>query len=184
MNKQLAIQGAWDAIADFTQGKAGIIIGRPWLYGSVKDLEKNVKGAKVGVYPTIKDVNGDRPYQNAQLNDGVFMFNKDFNNMEAFFLYYDKLYDAAFGTGDFKYGFAQGYDYDIVNGKVVFDPKKFNKPMDSIQGVGKMAFTKPPSIDTAGKSSYDVLHRQTGYRSIDESRCGRSDNQRGVWDLL
>jgi putative aldouronate transport system substrate-binding protein len=46
-----------------------------------------------------------------------------------------------------------------VNGKVVYDPKKFNKPMDQIQGVGKMAFTKnTPSVDTAGKSFYDVLH--------------------------
>ncbi|MFR6331701.1 MAG: hypothetical protein ACLUOI_24805 [Eisenbergiella sp.] len=25
------------------------------------------------------------------------MFNKDFNNMEAFFTYYDWIYDAAFG---------------------------------------------------------------------------------------
>jgi putative aldouronate transport system substrate-binding protein len=159
LNKELATQGAWDAIADFTQGKAGIIVGRPWLYGSVKDLEKNVKGAKVGVYPTIKGINGDTTYQAAQLNDGVFMFNNDFGNMEAFFLYYDKLYDAAFGTGDFKYGYAQGYDYDIVDGKVVFDSKKFNKPMDSIQGVGKMSFTKnSPSVDTAGKSFYDLLH--------------------------
>ncbi|MCK9912791.1 hypothetical protein MXD81_26790, partial [Microbacteriaceae bacterium K1510] len=41
LNKELATKGAWDALADFTEGKAGIIIGRPWLYGSVKDVEKN-----------------------------------------------------------------------------------------------------------------------------------------------
>lgn len=157
LNKELATQGAWDALADFTEGKAGIIIGRPWLYGSVKDVEINVEGAKLAAYPTINGVNGDKTYQSGQQNDGVFMFNKDFNNMEAFFLYYDKLYDAAFGTGDFKYGYAQGYDYDIVNGEVVFDPKKFNKPMDTAQGVGKMSFTKnTPSVDGPGKSFYDL----------------------------
>ncbi|UQZ32634.1 hypothetical protein C2I18_03110 [Paenibacillus sp. PK3_47] len=157
LNKELATQGAWDALADFTEGKAGIIIGRPWLYGSVKDVEINVEGAKLAAYPTIKGVNGDKTYQSGQQNDGVFMFNKDFNNMEAFFLYYDKLYDAAFGTGDFKYGYAQGYDYDIVNGEVVFDPKKFNKPMDTVQSVGKMSFTKnTPSVDGPGKSFYDL----------------------------
>ena len=57
--------------------------------------------------------------------------------MEAFFLYYDKLYDAKIRNGDFQYGYAQGYDYDIVDGEVVFDPTKFNEPMDAIQGVGK-----------------------------------------------
>ncbi|WP_342562095.1 hypothetical protein NST84_21010 [Paenibacillus sp. FSL R7-0345] len=157
LNKELATQGAWDALADFTEGKAGIIIGRPWLYGSVKDVETNVQGAKISAYPTISGVSGDKTYQSGQQNDGVFMFNKDFNNMEAFFLYYDKLYDAAFGTGDFKYGYAQGYDYDIVNGEVVFDPKAFNTPLDAVQGVGKMAFTKnTPSVDGPGKSFYDL----------------------------
>ncbi|WP_150269109.1 extracellular solute-binding protein [Paenibacillus tepidiphilus] len=159
LNKELATQGAWDALADFTEGKAGIIVGRPWLYGSVKDVEKNVDGAVIKVYPTINGVSGDKTYQSGQLNDGVFMFNKDFSNMEAFFLYYDKLYDAAFGTGDFKYGYAQGYDYDIVNEEVTFDPTQFNKPLTEVQGVGKMAFTKnTPSVDGAGKSYYDLAN--------------------------
>lgn len=159
LNKELATQGAWDALSDFTQGKAGIIIGRPWLYGSVMDVEKNIEGAKISAYPTIQGVNGDKTYQSAQLNDGVFMFNKDFQNMEAFFLYYDKMYDAAFGTGEFKYGYAQGYDYDIVNDEVTFDPQKFNKPLDAVQGVGKMAFTKnTPSVDGPGKSYYDLAN--------------------------
>lgn len=159
LNKELATQGAWDALSDFTEGKAGIIIGRPWLYDSVKDVEKNVDGAKISAYPTIQGVNGDKTYQSAQLNDGVFMFNKDFQNMEAFFLYYDKMYDAAFSTGDFKYGYAQGYDYDIVNGEVTFDPVKFNTPLEAVQGVGKMAFTKnTPSIDGPGKSYFDLAN--------------------------
>lgn len=159
LNKELATLEAWDALADFTEGKAGIVIGRPWLYGSVKDVEKNVQGAKIGVYPTIKGVKEDKTYQSAQLNDGVFMFNKDFNNMEAFFLYYDKLYDAAFGTGDFKYGYAQGYDYDIVNGEVVTEPAKFNKPLNDWLSLGKMTFTKnTPSVDGPGKSYYEVFN--------------------------
>jgi len=157
LNKELATQGAWDAISDFAEGKAGIIVGRPWLYGSVKAVEENIAGAKISMYPTINGVSGDKTFQSGQLNDGVFMFSKDFNNMEAFFLYYDKLYDAAFGTGDFQYGYAQGYDYDIVNSEVVFDPKKFNTPLDAAQMVGKMAFTKnSPSVGTAGKDYYDL----------------------------
>ncbi|TCN19708.1 hypothetical protein [Mesobacillus foraminis] len=157
LNKELGTLGAWDALAGFTEGKAGIIIGRAWLYGSVKDVEANVEGAKIKAYPFIKGVDGGKTYQSAQNNDGVFMFNKDFNNMEAFFLYYDKLYDAAFGTGDFQHGFAEDYDYDVVDGKVVFDPKQFDPPMNEVQGVGKMSFTKnTPSVDGPGKSFYDV----------------------------
>lgn len=159
LNKELATQGAWDALADFTEGKAGIIIGRPWLYGSVKDVEKNIPGAKIAAYPTIKGVKEDKTYQSGQLNDGVFMFNKDFNNMEAFFLYYNKLYDAAFGTGDFKYGFAKGYDYDIVDGKVVFDPAHFNQPLQNAPYPSKMLFTKnAPTVSEAGKTFYDLAN--------------------------
>lgn len=159
LNKELATQGAWDALADFTEGKAGIIIGRPWLYGSVKDVEKNIPGAKIAAYPTIKGVKEATTYQSGQLNDGVFMFNKDFNNMEAFFLYYDKLYDAAFGTGDFKYGFAKGYDYDIVDGKVVFDSAHFNQPLQNAPSPSKMLFTKnAPTVSEAGKTYYDLAN--------------------------
>lgn len=162
LNKELATKGAWDAIADFTEGKAGIIVGRPWLYNSVKDVEKNISGAKIAAAPTINAIDGGPTYQTGQLYDGVFMFNKDFENMEGFFLYYDKLYDAAFGTGEFKYGYFQGYDYDIVNGEVTYDPAKFNKPLNQVQGVGKMLFTKnTPSVDGPGKSFYDLANGAT-----------------------
>jgi putative aldouronate transport system substrate-binding protein len=163
LNKELGSLAAWDAIADFTEGKAGIIIGRAWLYEVVKDVEKNVSGAKIEPYPFIKTVDGETAYQQGQLNDGYFMFNKDFNNMEAFFLYYDKLYDAAFGTGDFKYGYAENYDYDIVDGKVVYDPTKFDPPMTEIQAVGKMSFTKNiPLVDRALVSKEKLESLDTG----------------------
>lgn len=159
LNKELATQAAWDAISDFTEGKAGIIVGNPWLYGTVKDVEKNISGAKIAAEPLIKGIDGDRTYQAKGYNDGVFMFNKDFNNMEAFFLFYDKLYDYAFGTGDFKYGFAQGYDYDIVDDEVTFDPAEFNQPLEAVQMVGKMSFAKnSPSVDGPGKSYYDLAN--------------------------
>lgn len=45
-------------------------------------------------YPNILQENGEPTYQMGQINDGWLMFNKNFNNMEAFFTYYDWLYDA------------------------------------------------------------------------------------------
>ncbi len=125
MFQEAAATGAWDAMMQFTEGKAGIFIGRPWAIDSVKDVTSIAPNAVIKAYPNIKQDNGEPTYQNAELNDGCLMFNKDFNNMEAFFDYYDWIYDYAFGTGDFQYGYLENYDYDIVDGKAVYDPALF-----------------------------------------------------------
>lgn len=159
--QEAAATGAWDAMTQFTEGKAGIFIGRPWCVGSVNDVTKNIEGAKVVAYPNIKQDNGEPTYQNAQINDGYFMFNEDFSNMEAFFDYYDWIYDYAFGEGDFQYGFLENYDYDIVDDNIVFDPTKFDPVKSSENNFmpGKALLSKnSPSIDEAGKSYYDVVN--------------------------
>ena len=105
--------------------------------------------AVIKAYPNILQDNGDPTYQTAQVNDGWLMFSKDFNNMEAFFVYYDWLYDAAFGTGDFQYGYLEGYDYDIVDGEVVFDSTLFDPPVTDPFMPGKSTVLKnSPGIDT------------------------------------
>lgn len=76
------------------------------------------------------------------------MFNADFEHMDRFFEYYDWLYDAAFGTGDFQYGYLQDYDYDIVNDEVVFDSAKFDPPVTDPYMPGKATVLKnSPSLD-------------------------------------
>ena len=146
---EAAATGAWDAMMQFTEGKAGIFIGRPWAIDSVRDVVSVDPNAVIKAYPTIRQDNGDPTYQNAQTNDGWLMFNKDFNNMEAFFTYYDWIYDMAFGTGDFQYGFLQDYDYDIVDGEVVFDSTKFDPPETDPFMPGKSTVLKnSPAIDT------------------------------------
>ena len=124
--QEAAATGTWDAMMQFTEGKAGIFIGRPWAISSVRDVTTVDPDAVIAAYPTILQDNGECTYQTAQTNDGWLMFNKDFNNMEAFFTYYDWLYDVAFGTGDFQYGYLENYDYDIVNDEVVFDSASFD----------------------------------------------------------
>lgn len=124
--QEAAATGAWDAMMQFTEGKAGIFIARPWAIDSVKDVTSVAPEAVIRAYPNIRQDNGDPTYQSAELNDGYLMFNKDFNNMEAFFDYYDWIYDYAFGTGDFKYGYLENYDYDIVDGKPVYDSALFD----------------------------------------------------------
>ncbi|UJF15607.1 hypothetical protein LZ578_11725 [Jeotgalibaca sp. MA1X17-3] len=142
INKEMAVLEPWDAMGDFTTGKAGIVLGRPWMYGTVSDLETNVEGAEIGAYPWIEGIKEDKTYQSGETNDGWFVFNKDFTNMEAFFDYYDKMYDISFGEGDFQYGIFEGYDYDMVDGKPTYNPKEFNEPMDEVINAGKMIFFK------------------------------------------
>lgn len=149
MFQEAAATGAWDAAMQFTEGKAGIFIGRPWAINSVKDVTSVDPDAVIKGYPNILQDNGEPTYQNAQVNDGWLMFNKDFNNMEAFFTYYDWLYDAAFGTGDFQYGFLEGCDYDIVDGEVVFDSTLFDPPVTDPFMPGKSTVLKnSPVLDS------------------------------------
>lgn len=147
--QEAAATSAWDAMTQFTEGKAGIFIGRPWAIDSVKDVTSVAPEAVIKAYPNIRQENGEPTYQSAQTNDGWLMFNKDFNNMEAFFTYYDWLYDVAFGTGDFQYGFLEGCDYDIVDGEVVFDSALFDPPVTDPFLPGKSTVLKnSPSLDT------------------------------------
>lgn len=147
--QEAAATGAWDAMMQFTEGKAGIFIGRPWAIGSVRDVTTVQPGAVITAYPNILQDNGECTYQTAQTNDGWLMFNKDFDGMEAFFTYYDWLYDVAFGTGDFKYGYLENYDYDIVGDEVVFDSNSFDPAVTDPFLPGKSTVLKnTPTLDT------------------------------------
>lgn len=149
--QEAAATGAWDAMGQFTEGKAGILIGRPWIMGSVRDVTTVAPDAVMKAYPTIRQDNGDPTYQAAEVNDGWLMFNADFEHMDKFFEYYDWLYDGAFGTGEFQYGYLENYDHDIVNGEVVFDCKLFDPPLDSVFDPGKSTVLKnAPVLDAMG----------------------------------
>lgn len=159
--QEAAATGAWDAMMQFTEGKAGIFIGRPWAIDSVRDVTTIAPNAVIKAYPTIRQDNGEPTYQNAQINDGWLMFNKDFANMEAFFTYYDWIYDYAFGTGDFKYGFLEGYDYDIVGEDVVFDPTLFDPPVtDPFLPKKSTVLKNEPNIDVM-KPYADIAEGKT-----------------------
>ena len=111
------------------------------------------------------------------------MFNKDFSNMEAFFLYYDKLYDAAFERG-FPVRLCPGYDYDIVDGEVVFDPTKFNEPMDAIQGVGKWHSPKYAGRLPRRQELYDLANGAKRTTAFDGRRFGPTDHEGRIRHLV
>lgn len=147
---EAATSGAWTAVTEFTEGKAGIIIGRPWVINSVADVKSTDPKARAVGYPNILQENGQPTYQTAQVNDGWLMFNKDFDNMKAFFKYYDWLYDGAFGTGDFPYGYLQDYDFDVLeDGTVIYDSTLFDPPVANPFMPGKSTVLKnTPTLDS------------------------------------
>lgn len=133
----------WGALEKFREGQVGIVIGRAFYHTAASEVKEKIPGAIVKAYPTIQQDNGEPTYQRAEINDGWFLFNKDFDNMNLFFEYYDWLYDIAFGTGDFQYGYLENYDYDIVNNQVTFDPLNFDPiPKDKIFNPTKAILTK------------------------------------------
>ena len=73
MFQEAAATGAWDAMMQFTEGKAGIFIGRPWAIDSVKDVTSISPDAVIKAYPNIRQNDGKPTYQNAELNDGCLI---------------------------------------------------------------------------------------------------------------
>ena len=163
--QEAAATGAWDAMVQFTEGKAGIFIGRPWCIDSVRDVTSADPDAVIKAYPNISQENGEPTYQTAQTNDGWLMLNADFETMEAFFTYYDWLYDAAFGTGDFEYGFFEGVDYDVVDGEVVYDFTKFDPPVTDPFMPGKSTVLKNTPMIDAMQAYADVSEGQEAVNS-------------------
>ncbi len=154
-----ALASDWTAMLAFSNGEAGIFVGRPSIMAhSIGIL--NADGAdRVKAYPTIRQANGEPTYQRAEENDGWFLFDRNFDRMDRFFEYYDWLYDAAFGTGAFRYGYLENYDYDIVDGQVVFEKAAYVPPKnDWMFDPGKAGISKnQPQIDTM-RPAYDVYH--------------------------
>lgn len=146
-----AVTNDWNAMLAFRDGKAGMYVGRPSQIEDSIAVTEKFEGAEIGVYPTIRQDNGEPTYQRAEENDGWFLFKKDFAELEAFFTYYDWLYDVAFGTGDFKYGYLENYDHDIVDGQPVFDKTSFDPPK------ARFSFDPTKAIVTKNSPALDQM---------------------------
>ncbi|MCY9590285.1 ABC transporter substrate-binding protein [Paenibacillus chitinolyticus] len=122
----------WDeakSAESWTKGAAGILPGANWVPDwPAPDLLKNVKGAKYKAYPIPAGPNGliGTKWQNSGVNASI-MINKDAKHPEAIFLYYnyllDNLANPAAGS-KYEYGFAKGYDWDLIDGKPTSDKEK------------------------------------------------------------
>lgn len=109
------------AAEEFTAGKAGIVVGPHWMPSwPLEDVKKNNPEAEYKAYPIPSGPNGQAGRHGTSNGNGVVLINKDMKNPEAFFTYQNYLFDhyANPKEGDeFEHGFAEGYDWVMVDGK-------------------------------------------------------------------
>lgn len=113
----------------WTKGNAGVLPGANWVPDwPAPDLLKNVPGAEYKAYPVPAGPEGriGTKWQKSGVNSS-FMINKDAKHPEAIILYYnymlENLADPKAGS-PYEYGFAKGYDWDIVDGQPTNDKNK------------------------------------------------------------
>ncbi|WP_339242817.1 extracellular solute-binding protein [Paenibacillus sp. FSL R5-0517] len=109
------------AAEEFTAGKAGIVVGPHWMPSwPLEDVKKNNPDAEYKAYPIPSGPDGQAGRHGTSNGNGVVLINKDMKNPEAFFTYQNYLFDhyANPKEGDeFEHGFAEGYDWVMVDGK-------------------------------------------------------------------
>lgn len=108
----------------FTSGQAGIAFAPTWAYAwPFNETEANIEGANVQPYPLPSGPDGKIGSYGHGLNHWlVLVINKEMKHPEVLFHYQNYMYehyeDPAKGS-EFEFGFAQGYDYDFVDGELV-----------------------------------------------------------------
>ncbi|MFC7680395.1 extracellular solute-binding protein [Paenibacillus sp. GCM10028914] len=109
------------AAEEFTAGKAGIVVGPYWMASwPLEDVKKNDPDAEFKAYPIPSGPDGQAGRRGTSNGNGVVLINKDMKNPEAFFTYQNYLFDYYANPkegGEFEYGFAEGYDWVMVDGK-------------------------------------------------------------------
>ncbi|MBW7453691.1 extracellular solute-binding protein [Paenibacillus sepulcri] len=140
----------------FTSGEAGMLFGPGWMGGwPLADTEVNVPGAVVKPYPLPSGVDGTIGRTGSALSYGTYVFRKGFEYMDAAFHYWDislgvQLEDP---NSPFANGYAEGYDYIMVDGKPQWDfPDKPTTEIGNYQLLG--SGNTPPGM-IQGPSIYE-----------------------------
>lgn len=126
LDKEVGVLDETKAVESFAAGKSGILAAPPWAEGwPIGDAIKNLPGAQVTPIPLPSGPEGKIGRKGEALITAMFLFNKDFKNMEAFFKYWDEAYAYILGGSQyFKNGLFEGYDYVMKEGKPVYDPEQ------------------------------------------------------------
>ncbi|MCA0755852.1 extracellular solute-binding protein [Paenibacillus sp. N4] len=123
LDKDAGIMDEAKAAESFVQGKSGMVFGPTWMatYPFNQDMEFDYRPIPVPAGVDGKVGFGSEPQSSVR-----FYFNKDFKHMDAFFDYLDAIMGPGFYDPDseFANGWAEGYDYVMVDGEPVYEQDK------------------------------------------------------------
>lgn len=126
MDKNAGMKDPSKASELAVKGKAGVMFGPFWMGAwPLGDTVKADPKANWQAYPLPAGPDGRKGKAQKPLYGIYTVFSKDFNDMEAWFSYYNKLLANNFGLEDsyfdprFEKGFHEGYDYVIKDDKVI-----------------------------------------------------------------
>lgn len=108
------------ALDSISQEKSGIIAGPDWTPGWPAFESVPGFSAKFvsGFYPTGAD--GRKIGLTSPSTGPQLVFSKDFKHFDVFMKYFDQVIAPYADDSDFKFGFAEGYDYIMEDGKPVY----------------------------------------------------------------
>jgi len=126
--QEAAIWDAAKAGSFMSAGSAGTFAGPYWSEAwPMGDLNKNNPNAELTTFTLPVGPDGTSMHYGRYPYNGALFINKDMKNPEIFFTYanflFDNIADPKPGT-EFEHGWAQGYDWDIVDGEVTYDLEK------------------------------------------------------------
>lgn len=118
--------GAMDeskAAESFVQGKSGMVFGPTWMatWPFNADMKFDYKAV-----PIPAGIDGQMGFGSEPQSSVRFYFNKDFKHMDVLFQYLDAIMGPGFydPSSEFANGWAEGYDYTMIDGKPVYDSDK------------------------------------------------------------
>lgn len=126
MDREAGMKEPGQAAEQAVSGKAGVMFGPFWMGAwPLGDTAKADPGAEWMAYPLPAGPDGLKGKARKALYGSYTVFSRDFQHIEAWFAYYNKLLAKNFGPEDpyfdprFAQGFHEGYDYILKNGKII-----------------------------------------------------------------
>ena len=160
LDPEIALMDGYQAAEAFNAGKSGIYFGAFWsIDWPLGEVGRNAPEAIVKAYPLPKGPDGQTARRGTPLSIGLLLFNEDFEHMEALLDYYDALYGFVFSepSDELKYGFAEGYDYVLVDGEPSYDDARI--PGGKIEAKKSILTNDEPNIPyKQTKIFYELYH--------------------------
>ncbi|QHW31103.1 extracellular solute-binding protein [Paenibacillus rhizovicinus] len=149
-HQEVALHDEMKAAELFVSGKAGMAMGPTWLYDwPLQDVKKLSPNAVVKPYPLPTGPGGKLMQKSEGTHTMVTLISKNMKHPEIYFTMenylYDQLNDPKEGD-EFQYGFANGYDYAMIDGQPVYESDRI--PGGYVDPL-KYFPTMPPRIPSA-----------------------------------